>query len=174
MKSKAATQLMDTYPLQQWSHNSILRAVCSPITTITKDMRTFGKDLIELMRAYDGVGLAAPQVGKARRIAAFTQRDTSKKDRELVTEDVMINPVILSASKELLDDKEGCLSLPGIEGIVSRPKQITLKYLNLQGKDVVMKASWYNARIILHEIDHLDGVLFVDKMLPEPPLAQKN
>ncbi len=76
----------------------------------------------------------------------------------------MINPVVLSSSDTHVRDKEWCLSLPGIEWEVERSKQITVKYTNLQGKDIIKKISGYNARIILHEIDHLDWVLFIDKL----------
>jgi len=164
MKDTQIQALMDHYPLQQWAHNPTLRSVCTPVWPITKELRQFGKDLLALMWAYDGVWLAAPQVGKTIRMAAVTQRDTSRKERELTLEDVMINPVVLSSSDTHVRDKEWCLSLPGIEWEVERSKQITVKYTNLQGKDIIKKISGYNARIILHEIDHLDWVLFIDKL----------
>lgn len=156
--------LKKQYPLQQWANLPVLRTVCTPVKNITKEIRTFARDLLELMRAYDGVGLAAPQLGKAWRIVAFTQRDTSKKERELIREDVMINPVLLAVSTEMEKDKEWCLSLPGIEWEVRRPSSITVKYLTPAGKEVILKAKGYNARIIQHELDHLDGILFIDKL----------
>jgi peptide deformylase len=157
-------RLMARYPLQEGEDNVILRTKCQEIKTITPDIRTFAQDLLELMRLYKGVWLAAPQVGKTMRMAAVTQRDTSKKDWQLQEEWIILNPVVVSASDDLLIDTEACLSLPGMQWPVARPAAITLKYMGMDGKIHFHKATGYNARIILHELDHLDGVLFIDKL----------
>lgn len=106
MKKEDIDLLIQEYPLQQGAHLPVLRAMCQPVKQITKEVRTFAKALLELMRAYDGVGLAAPQIGKTWRMAAITQRDTSHKERELIKEEVMINPVILAVSTETEREKE--------------------------------------------------------------------
>jgi len=158
-------KLKKAYPLVVGSTTSILRTPTKPIDKITGDMRKFCKDLIELMWIYEGVGLAAPQVDKSLRIAAFTQWDYSKKDRKLLMENIMINPEIIAQSDTLIIDKEGCLSLPDITGEVARPKWVTVRFQDMKGKPQVLKAVGYNARIVLHEIDHLDGILFIDKLV---------
>lgn len=125
---------------------------------------------MKLTRDYDGVWLAAPQINQNMRIAAITQRDTTYKNedwdiqRKLLDEFVIINPKILVASPEESVEQEACLSLPKIKGDVSRSDSITIEYLWVDGKQHVHKATWFNARVILHEMDHLDGVLFIDKL----------
>ena len=164
------TSLQKKYPLITWQDTPILRAVCDPIKKITPEIKEFAKALQELMRAYEWVGLAAPQIGQNHRMAAVTQRDTSERDKDgrviwdLTKEFVMINPKILAASDNLKTDNEACLSLPWINGDVARPHQITIQYLWVDGKTHVHKATGFNARVILHEMDHLDGVLFIDKL----------
>ena len=117
------------------------------------------------MHAYDGVWLAAPQINQNLRMVAVTQRDTSKKNWKQVDQFVMINPRILFMSDVTEVDKEGCLSLPGEEWFVKRPQSITVQYTWLDSKKHIHKAIGFNARVILHELDHLDGVLFVDKLV---------
>jgi peptide deformylase len=80
---------------------------------------------------------------------------------------VMINPEIIEFSKEEAIDEEGCLSIPNVIWNVKRPVNIVVKYLDLYGKQKTKKLKWYNARIVQHEMDHLDGILFVDKILPK-------
>ena len=160
-----SAQLQERYPLQVWAQNPLLRTPCVPVQKINKEVKEFGLALLELMRIYDGVWLAAPQVGKTIRMAAFTQRDTTTQPRTHTYEDVMINPKILSQSQETDVDSEWCLSLPWVTWSVARPREITVAYTDLDGKQQIRKAHNYNARIILHEIDHLDGVLFTDKLV---------
>lgn len=128
-------------------------------------MRDFCDVLQELSFAYDGVGLAAPQIGRSERIIFVTQRNTKPKKWELLREEVMINPEIIGINKEMEIDEEGCLSLPGVKGNVARANKITVSYLNPQGKKMRLTAEGFNARVIQHEIDHLNGVLFIDKLV---------
>ena len=155
--------LMHKYPLVIGAQEPVLRALAVPIRTLNTEIRSLAFDLIELMRLYDGVGLAAPQIGKSLRMFAYTQWDTSKKKRELLEEGIMINPKLVHSSQELCTEKEWCLSLPGIEWDVERSVYITIAYMDIRGKQQIKKATWYNARILLHELDHLDGILFIDK-----------
>lgn len=164
------TDLQKKYPLITWQDTPILRTVCDEVKKITPDIKEFVDDLQELMRAYEWVWLAAPQIWQNYRMAAVTQRDTSGKDNEwrtdwkLLDEFVIINPEVLSLWDRTDVAEEACLSLPGQKGDVERPKKITIKYLWVDGKEHIHKATWFNARVILHEMDHLDGVLFIDKL----------
>lgn len=155
---------MKKYPLVCWPQHPILRTVCDEVTVFDKEIKELAEDLLELMRLYEWVWIAAPQIWITKRMAAFTQRDMTKKDRELVFEDVMINPVVLSFSKETEIAEEWCLSLPWMKGHVERPSEITIQYYTMNWEKKIMTSQWYNARIILHEMDHLDGVLFIDKL----------
>lgn len=156
--------LKKQYPLQLWADNTILRTTCKPVNKITKEIRKLAQALEFLVREYEWVGLAAPQIWENIRMAAITQWDMSKKKRELLEEVIMINPEVISKGEKTEIEEEGCLSLPGITGDVSRPTQITIKYQTIDGKQHIRKISGYNARIVQHEIDHLDGVLFIDKL----------
>lgn len=160
---KEQKMLMSKYPLMIWAQTSVLRKKTLPLKTVTKSVRDFALDLIELMWMYHGVGLAAPQVNQSIRMFAYTQRDTSQKEWELWEEWVMINPKIVHYSSAQEIDKEWCLSLPGLEWEVARAKEITISYTDIKGRQLIKKVTWYNARILQHELDHLDGVLYIDK-----------
>lgn len=157
--------ITNRYPLVTWSETPILRTKCSPVKEVNKEIKQFAKDLLVLMKEYNWVWIAAPQVWVDARMAAFSQLSIEKKDRDVISEDVMINPEVLYASDILETDEEWCLSLPRVQGTVARPNEITVSYTNMKGKKVLLKAEGYNARIILHEIDHLDGVLFIDRLV---------
>lgn len=159
------TILKEQYPLQFGVDNPVLRSVCDEVETITSEIQALYTALWELVWEYDGVGLAAPQVGKTVRMAAITQRDTSKKKRKLTKEFVMINPVIIGQSEQESVWEEWCLSLPWQTGKLFRPNEITVKYMDNKGKHHVHHARGFNARVLFHEIDHLDGVLYVDKLV---------
>jgi peptide deformylase len=103
-------------------------------------VRDFCVALQELSFVYDGVGLAAPQIGRSERIIFVTQRNTKPKKRELIREEVMINPEILSISNDQEIDEEGCLSLPGVKADVARAKKITVSYLSSAGKKMRLTA----------------------------------
>lgn len=156
--------LSTQYPLQKGVHNPILRARAQEIPCEQNFLR-FAQDLLDLMWLYEWVWLAAPQVGKSWRIIATTQWKQTKKWLKLVGETVMLNPVIVAHSDEMIVWEEGCLSIPGIKGSVARYQSITLSFYDFQGKKQTQSYSDFDATIIQHEIDHLDGVLFVDKLV---------
>ncbi len=164
------TELQKKYPLITWEDVPILRTICDTVPKVTPDIRKFCKDILKLMREYEWVWLAAPQIWQNYRIAAVTQRDTSATDTQgrsewkLLDEFVIINPVVLSQSDESDVAEEACLSLPKIKGDVERPYSITIQFIDIKWKEQIHKATWFNARVILHEMDHLDGVLFIDKL----------
>jgi peptide deformylase len=137
----------------------VLRVKCRDIQTIDDRLRKLAADMVETMHAAPGIGLAAPQVGVEERIAVL---DLSVgEDPQQVH--VLINPEIVHrAGSET--DVEGCLSLPGLTDKVERPTQVKVKALDLAGKPVELDAEGWLARALCHEIDHLDGVLFIDHL----------
>ena len=125
--------------------------------------------MFETMREYQGVGLAGPQVHASVRlfVAGFPPRkaeDEEDDDREEVPLMALINPEIAPVGRETVEDWEGCLSIPDIRGKVSRARQISVRAYDRTGKRVEMQVSGFTARVIQHETDHLDGILFFDRM----------
>ncbi|NLV91285.1 MAG: peptide deformylase [Firmicutes bacterium] len=134
----------------------ILRQVAKPVAKITKRHRKLIKDMIQTMHAAEGIGLAAPQIGISERIIVVDTGD------EIVA---LFNPVIDEMSQDQDIDVEGCLSIPGKRGYVQRATEIVVSGWQEDGKPVRYRVSGYPARIFQHEIDHLDGVLFIDKLV---------
>ncbi len=132
-----------------------------PVTIINDKTRELVEDMAETMYAAPGVGLAAPQIGVHQRIAVL---DVSGKDEtpELI---VAINPVIIHADGETYEE-EGCLSVPKYAANVRRHARVVVKALNLEGEEVTYKAEGLLAIAFQHEIDHLDGILFIDHLSP--------
>jgi peptide deformylase len=130
----------------------------------TKEIQEFCGDLAVTMKEKDGIGLAAPQTGNNIRVVVI-----STKDGDLC----MINPVISKRSWSKEYGEEGCLSVPGIFGLVRRHKSIKCSYYDKQGKKKTIEAKNLFARVIQHEIDHLDGILFIDKAKDLKELQQK-
>ena len=123
-------------------------------------------DMFETMHEYQGVGLAAPQVHAGVRlfVAGIARGPEDEADADDVPEMALINPEISVIGRETAEDWEGCLSIPDIRGRVPRAKQIVVRAYDRTGKRIEMKASNFTARVIQHETDHLDGVLFFDRM----------
>ena len=124
-------------------------------------------DMFETMTEYQGVGLAAPQVHEGVRlfVAGFAPTPADEDDEmERVPLMALINPEITSVGEETVEDWEGCLSIPDIRGKVPRSRQIVVRALDRRGKRIELRASNFTARVIQHETDHLDGVLFFDRM----------
>ncbi|MBQ9131737.1 MAG: peptide deformylase [Clostridia bacterium] len=135
-----------------------LRKVCRPVEQITPRIVTLLDDMIETMRGADGCGLAAPQVGILRRIAVV--------EVEPGTVYELINPKIIAYAGEQRE-QEGCLSIPGKWGRTKRPKHVTVQAMNRKGEIYEVSGSDLLARAFCHEIDHLDGKLFVDNLVEE-------
>jgi peptide deformylase len=124
-------------------------------------------DMFETMSEYQGVGLAAPQVHESIRlfVAGFPPGpDSDEQEEERVPMMALINPEITPIDTDLVEDWEGCLSIPDIRGKVPRAREITVRALDRRGKRVELRARGFTARVIQHETDHLDGVLFFDRM----------
>ncbi|MDR0396731.1 MAG: peptide deformylase [Oscillospiraceae bacterium] len=134
--------------------SGLLRKRSRPITDINRHILRLLDDMAETMYAAHGCGLAAPQVGALRRAIVV---DTGSGLIEL------INPEIIAASDER-EDSEGCLSIPGLRGFVARPHKVTVRGLNRDGEEIEIEAEEMTAVALCHEIDHLDGILYTDKM----------
>ena len=130
-----------------------LRKVCRPVDEITPRIKTLLDDMIETMRAAEGCGLAAPQVGVLRRIAVIEVEEGKVYE--------LINPKIIAYTGEQRE-KEGCLSNPGKGGITKRPRAVTVRAMNRNGEEYELVGTDLLARAICHECDHLDGKLYID------------
>ena len=139
--------------------SDILREVAQPVEEITDEVRRLTEDMLDTMYASDGVGLAAPQVGVPRRIIVI---DVGPYDASCDPV-ALINPEIVTQEGQV-DGEEGCLSLPEIRGDVKRAETITVKALSLDGEKVRTEAMDFLARALQHEIDHLNGILFIDHL----------
>ena len=135
-----------------------LKAVSTPVETVDTEIRRLAEDMADSMYAAEGIGLAAVQIGVAKRIIVMDldQKDGKKDWR------VFINPKITWASEEMATFEEGCLSVPEIWDDVERPARIKAEYLDLDGKKVEIEADGMLATCLQHEMDHLEGVLFID------------
>lgn len=131
----------------------VLKEICKPVEKIDKRLRKFLDDMAETMYASDGVGIAAPQVGEAIRVCVV---DVDKKNRY-----DLINPVITWREGSVIDE-EGCLSCPNLFGDVERAEKIRVEFISRFGKKKTLEADGLLARCIQHELDHLDGRLFID------------
>ena len=119
-------------------------------------------DMSETMIDYSGIGLAAPQVHLSKRIIIFRNPDIEEKEKIQITP--LINPVYEPVSEEKDDDWEGCLSIPGMQGLVSRYKKIKYTGFDLNGDSIKNTAEGLHARVVQHEIDHLDGILYTERL----------
>ena len=133
--------------------DSVLRGKCRPVEEITPRIKTLIDDMVETMRDANGVGLAAPQVGVRRRIVVVECEEGEVFE--------MINPEIIEKSGSQTEI-EGCLSVPGKYGYTNRPMEVTVKYTDKDGNERTAKGTGLKARAFCHEIDHLDGILYID------------
>ena len=141
----------------------VLRRKAHKITQIDRDIRLLADDMVETLHDSGGVGLAAPQVGESiRMIIVEYPEDDTVEDSPLKTYKV-INPEIIWRSEETVEGNEGCLSIPGYVGTVERNESIKVKGLSVFGRPLKISASGWLARIFQHEIDHLDGICYIDR-----------
>ena len=131
----------------------VLRKVCRPVDEITPRVLTLLDDMAETMRAADGCGLAAPQIGILRRIVVIETPESGLLE--------LINPKIIARAGEQIEC-EGCLSVPGKSGITHRPMHVTVRALDRNGNEIELRGSGLLARAFCHELDHLDGKLYID------------
>lgn len=147
--------------------NPTLRKKATKVRAVTPAIQALADDMVETMRAAPGVGLAAPQVDISQRVIVveFAEGNPDEPDAPELPPKlfVVINPEITRRSHETIVGTEGCLSLPGLMGNVERNEWVTVKGLNRQGQPFKKKVRGWLARIFQHEIDHLDGILFIDR-----------
>jgi peptide deformylase len=137
----------------------ILRKKGAKVSEFGPELKPLFKQMEETMIDAKGVGLAAPQIGVSKQIAIMNPEP--EDDTRLLK---MVNPRIVSSSNETENLEEGCLSVPGVRGEVARASEITVVYQDEDGKEHTLRAEGMLARIIQHELDHLNGVLFVDRL----------
>ncbi len=133
----------------------LLHQKATPITAFNDDLKTLAQDMKETMVKENGVGLAAPQIGQLVRVFVVAHKDGAR---------VFINPEIIKKSFRTNVDEEGCLSIPGVFGPVRRHTSVTLQYYDEHGVLYKEKVDGFYARVIQHEYDHLEGILFTEKL----------
>lgn len=154
-------------PLYYYGH-PILRKHCEPVIEITDDVRQLVADMIETMDKNNGIGVAAPQVGHLLRIFVLRNYVEGPDGHfRLSAPLVFINPKLRDPSLEQEIDLEGCLSLPHLRVPVARPRKITIEALDIEGNPFVQELEGINARTRMHENDHLNGVLHIDRTDPK-------
>ncbi len=139
--------------------NPMLRVICRPVAATAGGLEDLVRDMHVLMGSQRGIGLAAPQVGDDRRVV-LVRRPDDPPGRTVV----MLNPELLECSDEIVPFEEGCLSFPGIYRFVLRPRRVRVRYHDLSGEPQELEVGGILARVVQHEIDHLDGILFIDHL----------
>lgn len=149
----------------------VLREQTKPVETITDELRALAADMIETMRAEKGVGLAAPQIGRSVALCVIelpgdydTDEEGNHFNPDVEMPMILFNPEIIEAARKTDGHEEGCLSFPEIRGNIERPIEIKLRYLDENGVAHERVIVDFLARVIQHEVDHLNGVLFIDRM----------
>ena len=150
---------MTVLTLFEYPH-PILKQKCEKVAAVDDDMRKFLDDMLETMYATNGCGLAAPQVGVAKRVVVI---DIAHEDEE-ANPIYMVNPKIVERSEEMVISNEGCLSVPGQCAEVDRHQSVVVEYLDYNGKKQRLEADGFLAIVIQHETDHLEGILYIDKL----------
>ena len=149
--------------------NPILREKTKELTeseVLTKEFKHLIRDMFDTMKKADGVGLAAPQIGILKQVFVMgTEREKTKYEEQTIIDyKVIINPKIKFLTKELSQMWEGCLSIPNIRGIVQRPKKIEMTWRDQKWNSYVQVIDGFEAVVCQHEYDHLQGILYVDKL----------
>ena len=136
-----------------------LRERAGPVEEVTQETRMLVRDMFDTMYDAGGIGLAAPQVGVSRRVLVVDVGEGAEGGRH-----ALVNPVVVERGRSIEKEVEGCLSIPGIEELVARPERVVVEGLDPGGGAVRLEARGLLARALQHEIDHLDGVLFIDRL----------
>src|SRR5688500_15926877 len=150
---------MPTRPLRIMG-DPVLREKAAPVAEVNSEIRTLIADMFDTMYAEEGVGLAAPQVGIGARVIVVDPREGDAQPLALV------NPEIVYFSEDVDRAEEGCLSIPGLKEIVERALAVRVEGLDREGNPVTIEAEGFLARILQHEVDHIDGILFLDRVSP--------
>lgn len=152
----------------------VLKQQAQPVLQVNDDIRAFAKDMIRAMREYDGIGLAAPQAGRSLRLVVLEvpgsdEEELSPGEAAMLPQMpmVLVNPRIIGRSDSVCERDEGCLSVPGIYAPVVRSERVVLQSELLDGSVIEYECGGLLGRCIQHELDHLDGFLFTDRLAPE-------
>ncbi len=148
-------------------HEKILRTKSEPVKKITKDVKALIKDIKDTIEDPDvpAMGLAAVQIGVLKRVfGAILDYDPEEDKEQMPAPTIFINPELLEEGEEVAKDFDACLSIPGMMGYTDRNMRIRVRYLNETGQKVEREFTGWDARVILHEMDHLDGILFLDRL----------
>ena len=149
--------------------NPILRQKATKINRVDDSVRRLADDMWQTLNNADGVGLAAPQVNTSRRLVVVHIDPDYIEEGSPEVSMTLLNPEIIKQRGEVVG-MEGCLSIPGWQGEVPRADQITVRAMDLDGRDIRLKLDGWVARVVQHEVDHLDGILFTDRMREEDGL----
>jgi peptide deformylase len=139
------------------------------VREVDDEIRALARDMLETMYAGRGIGLAAPQVGVLRRLIVLNPGARPGEGEEIV----LVNPELLEHGSDIVEEEEGCLSLPGLTGVVPRFQNVRVRGLDLEGRERVVEGADLLARVLQHEMDHLEGVLFITKVGPVDRAALK-
>ncbi len=138
----------------------VLRTPGEEVEVFDEELQDLVRDMFETMYHAEGVGLAAPQIGLSKRVLVVDLRKEEQPEARVA----LVNPRLVWSSPETEKEYEGCLSIPGLEELVERPSSVRIEGRDPKGNEVVVEADEYFARALQHEIDHLDGVLFLDRV----------
>ncbi len=152
---------------------AVLKKIAEPIAVVTPEIRQLASEMMQAMRYFNGIGLAAPQYGRSLRLVVFdvpAERSTGTVGEEILLPRMplaVINPEIVMRSSNLVEGEEGCLSVPGIYAPVVRPETVVFRAQTLDGEFFEYECGGLLGRCIQHELDHLDGFLFTDRLAPD-------
>jgi len=144
----------------------VLREKAKPVEKFaTEELRALLEDMKETMAARNGAGLAAPQIGVSQRVVIFgVDKNPRYPDAEEVPFTVLVNPKLVMLTREVEEDWEGCLSVPGMRGVVPRYTRLRYSGFDVEGNPIERVADGFHARVVQHECDHLDGILYPQRM----------
>lgn len=140
----------------------ILRQEAGEVVRFDEELRALVRDMFETMYHAEGIGLAAPQIGISSRVIVLDLRREDAEDEPMA----LVNPRLAWTSEETAKQPEGCLSIPGLEEVVERPARVVVEASDPEGRPLEIEAGELLARALQHEIDHLDGILFIDRVSP--------
>jgi peptide deformylase len=144
----------------------LLRQLAAPVTQFDRQLRELVADMDETMRALSGAGIAAPQIGVSSRVVIFELRENPRYPNVApVPYTVLVNPVLTPLGDEQDEGWEGCLSVPGMRGLVPRFRRLRYQGLDLEGAPIDRTVEGFHARVVQHEVDHLDGILYPQRIL---------
>ena len=143
----------------------LLRVVAEPVTRFDAELASLVSDMDDTMRALSGAGLAAPQIGVSSRVVIFELKDNPRYPHLApVPYTVLVNPVLTPLGEEQEEGWEGCLSVPGMRGLVPRFRRLRYQGFDVQGAPIDRTVEGFHARVVQHEADHLDGILYPQRM----------